>query len=531
MIIKKPYGFLIKHFKLIHLLLLVPMVYLMLKFGDISSFYKDFVTAEYRTVETNIAGTYITALTFISLFLLILSNIAIMLLLKIKKKNVFFYLCNTIYYIVLVVMAALNYGILSDIEIGTTMKASVINVIRDIAGMCVFPSYPLILYQFIIGIGFNLKTMRFDKKIDINISDEDEEEVELKLGEGHLVKRNIVHIFRELKYYILENKFIFTCIAVVAVLGTIIGIYINNEIYNKKYNIYQSFALDTFTMTLKESYITDIDYTGEKIAKGVYFLAVKISIYNKSNEAVSIDKANFRIFMGDQVLYPNYERSGRFIDIGKNYQGNSIYGGSVDDYVLVYELDNTMLRNQYQMKILSGLKHEPGKLIPSYKIINIKPTNLLEDKEVKEGKIGTEFTLTDTLLGNTKYKLENVKFDTKYQYQYSQCSTPRSCITLNSTVTPSSSGKILMIVNDDITWDETVSYFKNSKLDIYEDFGKLIYKYTYNGKENEYKSELVNVTPQSIKNVKIYEVSKTALDGKNRILQIKIRNKYITIHL
>ena len=30
MIIKKPYGFLIKHFKLIHMLLLVPTLYLLL---------------------------------------------------------------------------------------------------------------------------------------------------------------------------------------------------------------------------------------------------------------------------------------------------------------------------------------------------------------------------------------------------------------------------------------------------------------------------------------------------------------------
>lgn len=531
MIIKKPYGFLIKHFKLLHLLLLVPMVYVMLKFGDISTFYKDFVRAEFRTYETNVAGTYITAMTFASLLLLVLSNAIIMVLLKLKKKNVTFYLINVVYYIILIVMAALNYGIMADIDIGTTMKASAINVLRDIAGMIVLPSYPLILFQIITGIGFNIKTFRFDKKIDINIDEEDEEEVEIKLGEGYTLKRNIVHTLRELKYYVLENKFIFMCIGGVLIIGTIIGLYINTQIYNKKYKIYQSFALDTFTMTLKESYLTDIDYKGEKIAKGTYYLAVKISIYNKSSEAATIDKANFRIFLDDKVLYPNYERSSRFIDIGKNYQGNSIFGGTADDYVLVYELDSSMLRNQYQMKILSDLKHEPNKLVPSYKIINIKPTNILKEEQVGEGKIGTEFKMNETLLGKTTYKLENVTFDRKYQYSYKQCSSPRNCKTLTNTIIPKTPNKVLMIIDDDITWDETASYFKNSRLDLYGDFGSIIYDYTYNGKESEFKSNLVDITPPNIKDVKIYEVSNTVLSGKDKTLRLKIRNKYITIHL
>ena len=58
----------------------------MLKFGDISTFYKDFVRAEFRTYETNVAGTYTTAMTFASLLLLVLSNAIIMVLLKLKKK-------------------------------------------------------------------------------------------------------------------------------------------------------------------------------------------------------------------------------------------------------------------------------------------------------------------------------------------------------------------------------------------------------------------------------------------------------------
>ena len=49
MILKKPYGFLIKHFKIINLILLVPILYIILKFGDIAGFFRDYVAAKYNT--------------------------------------------------------------------------------------------------------------------------------------------------------------------------------------------------------------------------------------------------------------------------------------------------------------------------------------------------------------------------------------------------------------------------------------------------------------------------------------------------
>ena len=84
MIIRKPYAFLIKHYKIINLLLLVPMLYITLKFGDISKFFQDYIRAKYSTPETIIAGKYITALTYIVLIFLILYNLTLYILMKSK---------------------------------------------------------------------------------------------------------------------------------------------------------------------------------------------------------------------------------------------------------------------------------------------------------------------------------------------------------------------------------------------------------------------------------------------------------------
>lgn len=527
MVVKKPYAFLIKHFKIIHLLLLVPILYIAFKFGDIASFFQAYVKANYHTIETNIAGNYVTLLMFFALLLLILSSSIIILLLKSKKKNTLLYSCNVVYYFILIIFSMISYGVMSGIEIDSTFDATIMNFFRDISRILVIPSYILMIIHLGIGIGFNIKTFRLDNHVNLQVTEEDDEEIEIKIGpDKYTTKRTIVHGLRELKYYFLENKFVFTCIGAVLLVIILFSTYMNFQVYNKKYNLYQAFALDTFTMTLKESYLSNVDYAGNKIEKDYYYLAVKINIYNKSKNAASIDKANFRIFIGDEVIYPSYDRSNRFIDIGNSYQGNSIFPDTEDDYVLVYELTKEQVVDRYQMKILSGLKQEPGKLIPSYKIINIKPTKVLEKETIFNSDIGKQITLEDTLLSNTKYRLTNLELKSFYQYEYEQCTGVNMCTMVKTSKVPQS-GNALVVIEDTIEWDESTSYYKNTSRDLYADFGTI--EYEFNGKK--YKAKLKSTNGATPNNKKFYEVPSNILYASNIDLIITIRNKEIKIYI
>lgn len=532
MIIRKPFAFLIKHFRIIHLLLLVPMLYLALKFGDISSFFKDYVNAGYKTVETTIAGNYITILTFLSLFILIISNAIIFILMKAKKRNSLLYAINIIYYIFLAVFSVILYNTMATMET-TQTETTLIDLIKDISGICVIPIYILIIITFIKGVGFNIKTFRFEKNGDLQITDEDDEEVEIKIGgDNYNTKKNIVHTLRELKYYFLENKFIFACLGVIFLLIVGISLYMHHQVYNKQFNINQSFALDNFTMTLKESYITDVDYTGQTISSDYYYLVIKMTIYNKSNSDLTIDKSNFRIYFGDKYIFPNYDRGGRFIDIGKPYQGKTIYKKTTDDYVIAYELDKSMVRDEYQMKILTDLKHEPGKLIPSYKIINIKPANITKVEDIGEAKINSEVKLNNTVLGNTTYKLKEFKLVDRYEYNYQYCITVNECYTRKEEV-PVSHGKALVVIKDEIDWDTSTSYYKNGTKDLYGDFGNISFLYNNSGTTKRYNEKMRDVTPSALKGYKVYEVPSMALSSSASDLSIKFvfRNKVLTVHV
>ena len=530
MIIKKPYGFLIKHFKLIHMLLLVPTLYLLLNFGDISKFFTAYVANKYKTFEVTVAGTYITLITYLAIIVLILSNAIIFLLMRSKKKTTLVYGFSIIYYIILLILTVVFYSTLNSIDT-STLDATIVNFVADVAKITPLPSYILMVAYAIKGVGFNLKTMRFDSALELHASDEDDEEIELKVNaDSYTIKRTAVHTARELKYYILENKFVFACFGAVLIILIGIGLYMNFEVYNKKYKLYQAFVLDNFTMSVKESYITNVDYSGNVISTDTYFVALRIAIENKSMQDMAIDSSNFRLYIGNDYVYPSYDRSARFIDLGKNYQGNTIQAQTSADYVFVYELTKDQLKTQYQIKVLSDLKVDAGELTPSYKIINIKPTNILKTEKLGESKVGKDVLLKDTTLGNTILKIKSIKIQDAYQYQGTACTGVDKCKTGTYSVV-AKSGKTLMIIEDDIQWDETAPYYLNSKKDFYGDLVKVSYKYKSLLYDNEDSAKLIDVTPDTLKTAKVYEVPMMVTAAYEIDLDIQIRNKTYTIHV
>ena len=522
MILRKPYGFLIKHYKIINFILLIPMFYIALKFGDIASFFRDYISAKYSTPETIIAGKYITVLTYLVLFLLIAYNLLLYILMKSKKKQTYDYVAGTIYYIVLLVLTLYFYNTMKSIELRTASDALAL-MARDISTIAVLPSYVLLFLTVLKGIGFNIKTFRLDNNIDLQVTEDDEAEFELKIGnDGYATKRTIVHTLRELKYYVLENKFVFVCIAVIFLVTIGTSIYMNFGVYNRKYNINQNFALDTFVFNVKKSYITDVDYGGKKIDDG-YYLVVQIDIVNNGREATKLYEDNFRVFSGKKVFFPSFDRSARFIDLANNYQGDPLFPEKQDVYVLAYKISEEDIKSSYQIKVLSNLQVKNGQLIPSYRIVKINPINITKHYDLDSVKMGTEITLKDTTLGDTKYTLKDIKFAKTYSWK-----TYRNGVEITDVIS-AREGYMLAIVTDNIKYDKTTSYYKNTLHSFYSDFATLTFNYTSGGINKDYTSTFKDVTPNGVTDVKVYEVSSLAPKGTNKKVVLNIRNKTITI--
>ena len=532
MIIKNPYAYLAKHYKIINFLLIIPTVYLLIQMIGIAGFFESYVLADYSTTQTDLVDTYIPALTLIVPIVTAILHLFIWIILTIKKKKNYYHAFSAGYHFVIFIGLVLFYSSMLNIEM-KTMTSTFAGFLRDTSNLCIYPVYILLLMGGINVVGLNIKTLRFDKHEDLKVTEEDEEDIEVKVGtDNNDTKRRAVHILRELRYYVIENKAIFAILIIG--LGLMIGYraYLNYQVYNKTYNSNQSFVLDNFALSVKDSYITQVDYRGRIIAKNKYYLAVKIGIHNQSAESKKIDSAVFRLHIDDKTLYPLYDRSSRFVDIGAPYQGEAILADEAKDYVFVYELTKKQLQNSYEMRILNGLKVENTELVAAYKKINIRPeylTSLVEKSPKREGE---KLNLSSSTLKETKYTLNDIKVVTNYKYSYHMCETEKSCFDIQDTIIPSG-GKVLMVIDDTIKYDETSAYYAFEEKNFYEDFVTLEYTFDIKSGKNAGPvtqiGNVIDVTPKALEDVRIYEVPGNVINAYKLSVLITIRNQFYTI--
>ena len=203
MVFKKPYGFLIKHFKLIHLILTGLFIYLLIKVNSVLTYYNSFILGTVGKLE---AIRYVTNYYLIAVILSIVICAVMYILLKYKKKPRVLYVILIVFVLLVVFMMQLAYSGLNTIYIGV-LDAKTLRLYRDLLRITVLMQYISVGLVLVRGLGFDIKKFNFVKDLEeLDIDVTDEEEVELTLGSTNSLQRKINRKIREFKYYYLENK-------------------------------------------------------------------------------------------------------------------------------------------------------------------------------------------------------------------------------------------------------------------------------------------------------------------------------------
>ncbi len=162
MIIRKPYAFLIKNFKKIHIALLAFAIFIYFKSTQTYSFVREFISlASYDSYNEPISR-YITVFSFLLLIILILVSGALLLLLRRKDKPWKLYLVPIIQYTIIFVsfMTIRRYfNTYTGIEPTTSLRAW-----RDILLISQFFQLAVIII-FLIRI-FGIDLNKFNFKLD-----------------------------------------------------------------------------------------------------------------------------------------------------------------------------------------------------------------------------------------------------------------------------------------------------------------------------------------------------------------------------
>ena len=162
MILRKPYAFLIKHFRLIHLFMFVLMAYMTYKANNMLSFFKDYIEA--NGIIGVAESSYFSILIFIAGFLVIVLSVTVFFLMRYKKKP------RTLY-IVIAVISAIAMGLfvylhgnIRTLET-TVMTGRSVRLLRDISRFNFWLLFVMCIPLIVRGLGFDIRKFNFNKDL------------------------------------------------------------------------------------------------------------------------------------------------------------------------------------------------------------------------------------------------------------------------------------------------------------------------------------------------------------------------------
>ncbi len=530
MVLRKPYAFLIKYFKLIHLGLLFLVSFILYKTYDLSLFYKEYIGDNFSTNEVMFADKYFNGYLILGFVILIGLLITIFLLMQFKKKSVWYYVSGVLFYGIVFIVFFFISGNLMQLERSSVESATVL-IYRDVVNIIYYPQFIFVFLTFLKGIGFDIKTFSFNPEFDdFELDEEDNEEVEVSIKlDNYKVNRQIRRTGRELKYYVLENKFVFSIILIGVLLFIAVSIFMNFQVYNKTYNERSTLTYDSFNLEFKDSFITQYDYKGDLISNGNYYLAVIVNAKNISLENAKIDSDAFKIEIDGANVVPRLDLSGKFADIAIPYYGVSLLPDVSNDYVFVYELGNTYKSN-YTISILDDYDVVDNEIVTKYKHIKINPSALNVSDSSGEYELGEKVVLNENVLLDTYIQVDDYVFRDKHNYVYEfcyleECSESKGIVIANSNLMINST---LMILDVDFLIDDDSYYYINDHEDnFFDDYVMIQYVHD----DEVIVDRVINVTPDVLDDKLILQVSNKAVESSNVELLVKVRGVTHTIVL
>lgn len=351
MILRRPYGFLIKHFRLLHLILFFMFAYITSRANNILNFFKDYISTN-SNMEV-ISENYLNISIFIFMFLIIIFLVGIYYLMRYKKKPRVLYIVGIIIVVISSILFIYLHGNIKTLET-SVMSAREIRLLRDISRINFWILFVMCIPILVRGLGFDIKKFNFTSDLkELNLTSEDSEEVEVNVDiSGNAIQRLGNKTKRELKYYYLENKFIINIILgiIFAVLFIIIS---NRLISNRVLSEGNVLSTSYFNMKVEDSYISE---KKRNISDEYNYLILKVAIKGKVNK-YSLNLDHFVLYGKNNEYIPSLKYYNYFSDLGNGYIKDSYLNtDGYKDYIIIYNIKDEDKDSKLILKYLGNNK-------------------------------------------------------------------------------------------------------------------------------------------------------------------------------
>lgn len=462
MIVRKPYAFLIKNFKKIHIFMFILCAYIYYKTVSLSSFIREFMDLFSYDSYNEPISKYTGFLPIFCILLLIASSVALIILLKHKNKPWKMYLILAAEYTALLIAFAFTTSYFNSYS--GSLETTGIRALRDIVFILTIPQYAVFIILGIRILGVDLN--KFDFKSDseyLELSDSDREEVEISLNlDKDSVKRTYRKIKRNLGYFYKEHRLVINIVILLLVAVIAYKSYVYIFITNKSYKQGDIINTNGYSLKINNSYYTDKDYKGDIVETNNSFVILDVTIKNNAKKR----KVNFNRF---HIMNRTYNHSPTnktyetaFKDLGTTIEDLTLSSGEEKTLLLIYkvsakeELDKFVL---YYQELNGNDKH--------LRKIKLKLNNLSKINQEKQVELGDVMTI-DTPTMDEEFIFDEITITDTVSYGRKVCDND-SCQVKEYQTSPIKGYKILKIEfssND---------FSGKDMIDFLSDYGKISY--------------------------------------------------------
>ncbi len=525
MVLRKPYAFFIKHFKLMHVILAILVCYSIVKTKELLDFFN-----EYSTIIINVKGQdLVTPLLpwffqFVSILIIIIS-IVILIVMSIKNKPYLFYIILIGVFIYNTVLLQVSKFTLTTLTNGIVDTRTIL-LLRDLIMICFLAQLVEVVIVFVRATGFDVRKFNFDADLkQLNVTEADREEVEIQINfDGNKLIRNIRRQIRFLKYTYKENKKLAN-IAItsfsVAVIASVIVLIVSNKIPIINQNVY--FTGNNFTISVLDSYLTNTDYKGNLLTDD-YYLLLRVNVKSNIKKNMALDIATTKILIDNYVYTPTTQFKDSFSDFGYVYQGEEI-GQEYEEKILVYQIPKELIKKEMIFSFVDKNSMDEEGEFASTKI-KINYEQLVGIDSNKTSVLSNELSFEDSILKGTKIKINGFDIQKEYKLSYSNC-VNQKCHDSYEYIVPSVNSnydKVILKIDGIIEFDKKL----NGIYDLYDFIHKFAQlSYVINGQEKIQQIDFKEVNSQRTNQHNNYyiEVVNEVMNAEKISLIFTIRNK------
>jgi len=478
-VLRKPYAFLIKHFKKINVLLLLLVIFAAYKDIKLYGFLKDYVSTAIYNNTLDPISNYVNLWGILSLFLILIISCTLTYLLKYKNKPYAFYLYIVLSNLLtLIIFLYMRYYFSPGVYSGYSMEAS--RNLMYVTLVTVLPYIVSILLLFIRAIGLDLKKFGFHEDKDfLEMDEEDREEIEVEVNfDKDIIVRTIRNKIRMFKYFFMEHKFSLSFITITVVVILVIIIYNFVYVEHKVYGMNETFKSNNYKFVIENTYLTDKDYAGNIVStQGKYYVILDFKVQNLLNQTRDFDIKKFHLFVDNEFYEPDLRFNNYFNDIGRVYEGTSIGKKKTENYILIYEIDKPSKNSNFLLTYQDLLTKE-NKIIKVK--IRVRDLSKFVNKDLK--KIGETLEVPINLDEKKSLNISDFLVNDSMIYTYEKCYV-HNCPIYQGTLVSKSKNSILRLKGD--FGNDSVEDF----IKFLSKYGKL--RYNINGADKEIPLEFM----------------------------------------